>query len=426
LERYFQLPLVWIAAAALGLATSEAVRSAQPGADKRSQAIALYNAKDYRGAAQLLDNLWTVNNRDPYAAYYAALAHQQLGNSAQSLFYYKQVFTLAPTSQVGGYAKSILLKLDPSFAASNARQTAANASIPSTEEGLAKAIIALPSNDEVPALDQTLPTECRIPFKNSTQGIFLDCFFNGRPIAMKFDSGAPNIVVGKNQLQTLGISAPTGKSDGFTPATASSEPVAYWMIRATIKVGQIEQRDIPVMVMEIDHSDPLLGQTFFKNFDCTIDNGGGQIKLRQKGMAAKESAGDAAVGVPFTYKEDGNRLLVNVEVEGKPTLMIFDPTNTATNLSFVTAAQAERAGIKIPADARTIQRYLPAGLSVTKNFNLQRMRLGPIDRADVPVSVSLYTNEPIGVDAPLLGQPFWQGYEYTIDTKKKLIYFVRH
>lgn len=85
--------------------------------DKRSQAIALYNNKDYRGAAALLDDYLTVNNRDPYAAYYAALANQQTGNSNKARIYYRLVYALAPNTQIGGYARNILLKLDPSFAA---------------------------------------------------------------------------------------------------------------------------------------------------------------------------------------------------------------------------------------------------------------------------------------------------------------------
>jgi predicted aspartyl protease len=61
------------------------------------------------------------------------------------------------------------------------------------------------------------------------------------------------------------------------------------------------------------------------------------------------------------------------------------------------------------------------GQSVAKSFTVRRAKLGPIDRTDLPVTVS----NTGSTELPLLGQPFWQGFEYTINHQKKVIEFVR-
>ncbi|MBS1994718.1 MAG: hypothetical protein JSS86_00350, partial [Cyanobacteria bacterium SZAS LIN-2] len=136
------------------------------GADKRTDAINLYNARDYRGAAALLDDYLAVNNRDPYAAYYAAMAHQQTGNVNKARMYYRQVYTLSPNSQIGGFAKNILLKLDPSFAASLPKTTTTSAS----SSGSNVSSSASSATASAPAFDPSLPGECNIPYDKSNSG----------------------------------------------------------------------------------------------------------------------------------------------------------------------------------------------------------------------------------------------------------------
>jgi len=129
--------------------------------------------------------------------------------------------------------------------------------------------------------------------------------------------------------------------------------------------------------------------------------------------------------VPFVFKEAGNRVMVDVEVNGKPTKMIFDTGNTASACSFMSEAEAQSAGVTIPPDAKLTTHIGVNGSGSCKEFTIRRLKLGPIDRSDVTVSVNLDTGKSAGLEAPLLGQPFWEGYEYTIDRKNKLIHFVR-
>jgi predicted aspartyl protease len=415
---------------------ANAAVSAAPN-DKRSLGIAAYNNKDYRGAAQLLDDYLVVNSRDPYAAYYDAICQQQLGNSAKSRLLYRQVYQLAPTSQIGAYAKAILLKLDPTFAAGIASADAASAEAAAKKsdavtarspEDIARAIVksSAAQIDRSEILDTSMPAQCRIPFTPSAHGVQLDGYINNRPVRMVFDTGAPGVVVGKNHLKEWGISEPTGPPMGTTGGSASAEPAAYWVMKATVKVGNIEKRDMPIEVLEYDHSPPLLGQTFFSKYVYTIDSKAGQINLKQKAVANKESIGGASISVPFKFISAGNRVMVEVEVNGKAMPMIFDTGNTASACSFMSEGQAQRAGVVVPPDAANRQHTGVNGSGNSKVFPIRRLKLGPIDRTDIMVSVNTdITDNNAGLEAPLLGQPFWEDYEYTIDMQHKLIHFIR-
>jgi clan AA aspartic protease (TIGR02281 family) len=406
-----------LAAPAGGAGKASSAPQAAPAADKRTQAIALYNAKDFRGAAALLDEYLANNSRDAYGAYYAALAYQQLGNSRKATVYYRQVYTLQPSSQVGGYAKNILLKLDPSFAAS----IAASASPSADNSAPPTSISDLPAEDE--KLDPSLPPECRVRFEKGLGHVELDVYLDSRPVKMMLDTGAPGICIGKNQLSAMGAPLPTGNPVGYTGGASNGTAVAFWIVKATVKVGPLERKNIPITVLENNAASPLLGQTFFKGFDYTIDQGGGEVIFRQKALSAKLGTIRNSVSVPFTFREAGNRIIVQVEVEGKSGPMIFDTGNTSNACVFRSFAEAKNFGLTIPDDAVRARHIGVSGTGSALHFPVKRIKLGPIDRSDIEVAVNEGMEDRENL--PLLGQPFWAGYEYTIDMKKKLIHFVR-
>jgi predicted aspartyl protease len=221
----------------------------------------------------------------------------------------------------------------------------------------------------------------------------------------------------------MGAPLPTGKPDGYTGGSSNANPVAVWIMKANVKVGPIEQKNVEISVLENNAAFPLLGQTFFKAFDYTIDQGGGELVLRQKALSAKLGAIRNSESVPFTFREKGNRIIVQVEVDGKSGPMIFDTGNSASACVFRSFGDATAFGVQIPDDAVRGRHSGVSGSGSALHFPLKRMKLGPIDRTDVEVAVNEGMEDPEGL--PLLGQPFWQGYEYTIDMKKKLIHFVR-
>jgi len=407
---------------ALPLLCAALMAGAAVGADKRTEAIALYNAKDYRGASLLLDEYLAANNRDPYAAYYAAMANQQIGNSNKARTYYRLVYTLAPTSQIGGFARDILLKLDPSFAATLPKSTAtAGSSSSSTAKGAAGGS----STSDAPAVfDPSLPGECNIPYDKSGNGLEIDVYLNGKCVRMILDTGAPGICIGKEQMESVGLKPPSGKPDDQTGGSSNSDMINVWNTTATVRVGQIERRNFPVEVLETNHAHPLLGQTFFKEFEYTVDQSAGLIRFRQKAIAARATNNSAnAVAVPYKFREAGHRIIVNAEVNGKPCPMMFDTGNTSCAVAFSSEKQLTALGIKIPEDAELVTTVGVSGSGACSRFPVNRIKLGPIEKTNVYVNVNHGT--PDDREEPLLGEPFISGYEYRIDSAKHLIYFTR-
>jgi predicted aspartyl protease len=240
---------------------------------------------------------------------------------------------------------------------------------------------------------------------------------------MHFDTGAPGICIGKNQLAQIGAPLPTGKPDGYTGGSSNATRIAVWTMKGTVKVGPIERKNVDIQVLENNSAPALLGQTFFKGFDYTIDQGGGEIVFRQKAVSAKMGTIRNAESVPFTFRADGNRIIVQVEVNGKSGPMIFDTGNSASACTFRSFGDAAAFGLAIPDDAVRTRHSGVSGAGYALRFPVKRMKLGPIDRANFEVNVNEGMEDPEGL--PLLGQQFWQGYEYTIDRQKSLIHFVR-
>lgn len=393
---------------------------------KLQEGVRLYNAKQYKEAAAALDLYLNQNPKDSYAAYYAALSHQQSGNMNKARQYYRVTATVAPESQIGGYAKSILMKLDPSFAAAQAgastgssNGTSSSGTSSNGTSAAGKTGTASPGN--APAtIDPKLPKECDVRCQKEGGSIWVNTSVNGKPIRMVFDTGAPGVCLGKNQLEELGIQPPDGAPSGQTGGSSNSSAIDYWLMNATVKVGNLE-RVVPVTVLEHNASCPLLGQIFFKEFDYTIDQGAGNIHFRQKALGPQGSIRNA-YSMPFEFRKAGNRIVVTAEINGRPGQFIFDTGNSASAISFHSIKQAEKYGARVPDDAEVGSHGGVSGSGRVRIFIVGRVKMGPIDRANVEVSANEQGNDD---ELPLLGEPYWQDYQYTIDMNQKKIHFVR-
>ncbi len=375
--------------------------------NKRDQGIKLYNAKNYKDAGRLLDEHLTVYPQDIYALYYDALTCQGLGNMGKAKIYYRQVATLAPNHQLGGYAKAVLRQIDPSFSGGGGSMSSSGAGISQVS-----------SAGTGYKLDPSIPMEWDVTCAPGDHGIWLDVEIDGRRVKMVFDTGAPTVFIGKNQMEEAGIQTPKSAPNSQAGGSSTSGTVPAWLIPMKVKVGAVE-RTVNVQIVETNQSSPLLGQSYAGLFEYTIDPGAKRIHFKQRGYS--KGANRNAYEVPFVFRAGGARVVVNVEVNGKSGPFIFDTGNSASGIVFHTPAQAEKYGVKIPDDAETSIMSGVTGSGATKVFTIQRAKLGPIDRTDLSVSVG---NTGSG-ELPLLGQPFWQGFEYTINREKSVIEFVR-
>lgn len=175
------------------------------------------------------------------------------------------------------------------------------------------------------------------------------------------------------------------------------------------------------MVQQNMPTPPLLGQEFYKDYEYTIDYDSGDkergtICFVKKGSRMASGGGNGNYSVPF--KRHGNNLVVNVEVNGKNCEMFFD--TGASGIAF-TEDQLKAINVPIPEDAVPEMHGGIGGTTIAKGFHIARMRLGPIEKTDVPVSALQAAN----MRYPLLGQTFYGDWQYTIDTASNTIKFVR-
>lgn len=390
--------------------------SAEAVENKRDQGIKLYNAKNFKDAGQLLDQHLATYPQDVYALYYDALACQALGNMGKAKIFYRQVATLAPNHQLGGYAKAVLTQIDPSFSGGAGGQSGSSTS--SSSSSGVNSYSSMASASTATKLDPSIPMEWDVYCTPGEHGVWVDVEIQGRRVKMVFDTGAPTVFIGKNQMEEAGIAVPQGAANSKTGGSSAAGLVAAWNLPMKVKVGPVE-RTVMVQVVETNHADPLLGQSYAGLFEYTIDPGAKRIHFKQRGY--NTGANRNAYEVPYTFRQAGSRIIVNVEINGKANPCMFDTGNSACGIMFHSPAQALQYGVQIPDDADNIITGGVTGQSVAKSFTVRRAKLGPIDRTDLPVTVSSTGS----TELPLLGQPFWQGYEYTINHQKKVIEFVR-
>ncbi|HMP53136.1 MAG TPA: aspartyl protease family protein [Candidatus Melainabacteria bacterium] len=408
-----------------------------------------YRAKNYQQALTLFYDALKANPRDEKSYYYAALSAHQLGQTQKAITLYKRVMLVAPGSDLGNKASAVLMKLDPSYAAS-VNAAAASASAPHSN-----AIIGSMSNASQKSRSSgggsagaspgrssgnssesgratardTLPQEARVFFKNSggSTRMLVDGRVNGRSMVMLFDTGAPLAgYFSLSHLKELGLPQPDRRKAEKVGGSSNSQKVDCWEYLVDMQVGSIVRRGIPILVLDNDRDTPLLGQEFWKGYTYTIDYGGKSIHFTKDKASSTytNTASSSRYSVPFTFREQGNRIVVDLEVNGKKFPVMFDTGHTTdATLALNGREQAKLMGIPIPDDAAVTTTSGASGSGTSRVAYVRKMKLGPIEQFNARVHVSDEERGTKGL--PLLGQAFYHGWQYTIDMNKKLIHFKR-
>jgi predicted aspartyl protease len=191
----------------------------------------------------------------------------------------------------------------------------------------------------------------------------------------------------------------------------------------TLKVGNIERKNFDIQVQASMNVKPLLGQSFFKDYQYTIDktseeNGTIHFVKKAPAGAATRTASSARDLYAVPFQRSGRNLIVNVEVDGHPMTMFFD--TGAANVAFTTD-QLKKANIPIPEDAQTSVSSGIGGDTSAQIFPVKRIKMGPIEKTNFSVSCVGAASMPY----PLLGQSFFGDWQYTIDNAASVIRFVR-
>lgn len=268
--------------------------------------------------------------------------------------------------------------------------------------------------------DSSLPAEGKFDIVDNPVGdnmSYVKGAINGKNVPhMLFDTGAEIVLFGRNQLEELGITPPSGPATSVVKGVGGQQEA--WNMLVTLRVGNIERRNFKITVQQNMTGFPLLGQSFFKDYQCQVDKLGRQIRLvrndvysRSASVASSFSARDV---VPFTRQ--GNLMVVQVQINGRTIPMCLD--TGATNTQF-TKEQLAQANVTIPANAEVGQSHGVGGSTSTLIFPVSRVKMGPIEKSQFPIQVVATAVMPY----PLLGQDFFGDRRFSIDSINNAIKF---
>lgn len=381
-----------------------------------NEGVKLYSGKNYRAAAAQFETAMKTSPNNPDVIYYCALCHQLSNNRVRAKQLFEFLVSRFPTSRVAPSAQTALQQLSALSQPVGMEQERAFSPFKRRSSGGGQMQTAASSR---PALDTDLanvPDEVRIPFEKHGDDIIIQVAVNNRQVPFILDTGAASVVMGQNHLRDWGIVKGEAKNK-FAVGGVGDGFASGWMQNLDLKVGQIYRRDFPCMIQDNLPTEPLLGQTFLKSFNVSIDDQAKIVTLAKKGGSAASRVAHRsyfAHEIPFV-RNAGGHMLVDVLVNGRKTKMIFD---TGAETTCFTTADCRELGIQVPSDARQGYSNGVLGQSKTYTFAIEKMQVGKIVNENFPISV---IESPKSIK--LLGMSFYGRMKYAIDTNKNVIVF---
>jgi predicted aspartyl protease len=381
-------------------------------ANKLQEAYAHYQAHRFKEAIGAFDAYLQTNPRDANAMYYDALCNQQTGNMSRAKALYRQVVQTSPGSQISSYAESILVKVDPSYhsatASSSASGTVTSPSITSVSSG---------SESNIQG-----PEQANVYYRPQGKQMMVTVEINGHQVEMMLDTGAPDVCIGRHQLESIGVRPPQGEATGSTGGSSNAARVGTWMMNAAIKVGPFTDPKLAIKVMDADDGHALLGQTFVKQFEYQVDQSAHCIHFTKKG-AAVSAQNQGGYTLPFTFREAGSRIIVEGEINGRKNKFMMDTGNSGSGIAFHSPEQAAKYGAPVPDGCATSSFVGVSGSGSAYVYTIHHLRIGPIDCNDLNVAAHMAAG--FNGEEPLLGHQVFEGWQYTVDYDKKVIHLLR-
>jgi clan AA aspartic protease (TIGR02281 family) len=368
--------------------------------------VQAYTKGNYALAAQKFDQVIKAAPSNSGALLYAAMSYRGKGDQVKAREYYQQILSKFPGSQAAQYAGQAL--------GVRSGQTPATASPNSSSNRQASIIQG--SNPAASGGQDSLPQEVKVYFTKSARNkIIVDAYVNGRPTKLMFDTGAEGCYFTKDQIEALGIKAPDGPPTSKSFGAGNAE-VGTWHMPLDIQVGPIKKRlTVGVGNAESDGEPALLGQTFFNGFEYDIDNGAHCIRFRKSVAAGggRTASGNASLySIPFSKRAGyGNDLEITVSVHGRSCRILFD---TGAQTTMMSKANIKALGLEVPPDAERSAIIGVGGAIPAYHMVIDELRVGPVIRRDLQVSV-------VETGDGLLGQDVFQDWRYTIDNQNQQI-----
>lgn len=382
------------------------------------QGVKLLGEKRFDEAAKVLKKAVSAEPANSNALYYLAVCQHYQGKTADALVNYQLILKKFPGTDAAKRASQVVggMRLNPGTTDAQWYPKPATASSGTNAQNSVRTYGGGGSSSAVRSYSSAgLPEQATIFFEKGDAQLKVDVYINNRPLKMTFDTGATGIVVGKNQLQEMGIRLPDGEPTGQSGGSSNASLQSYWMMPADVKVGTILRQNFPIKVLAYNAAPPLLGQSFIQDFEYSIDRNAGAIRLRKKGSGGSGAA-SGGYAVPFSW--EGPKMVVNVEVNGRSYPMYFDTGNSASAISM--GMNDVKALNLSTEESEAVSHTGVTGSGSGLRFKVNRVKLGPIEKYNCYVTANYGS-----LGRPLVGQDLYEGYEYTVDNDQRVIRFIR-
>lgn len=371
--------------------------------------LKMFQARNYKAAAQYFDVRLKSNPNDSYAQYYRGLCYHVAGQLELAKGLYQNVLASGTDANIKALAQKQLSIIERVANSAAGETPSFSTSGPKTGQPAAL--------DDERTGPTVVPENAKAYF-TITPGhndMNVDGAVNKRRMTFCFDTGASVTMLGKNHLRELGIHPPTTPATGKIGGIGGS--VDSWTMKMDVTIGGITKR-LPVTVTEEwDHA-PLLGQDFFSDIDYEIDNVGHCIHFRKSAAFSKDD--------PYTipFQRIGKHLYVQLEGEkGKKTQMIVD---TGAEGILFSPSNVRELGLDTSGGETEYHKGVGgAGTTEAVGFVVDMLRLGPIVVRNVKCSADIGGKGMVGKEgsAGLLGQAFFSGWRFTIDNRNQRLRF---
>jgi clan AA aspartic protease (TIGR02281 family) len=235
----------------IGLAALFLVSTGASHGDLDSAGRIAYARGDYAGAERAFSEAVNRAPADPVVRYHRAGALTQLGRWNEAVDEYERVLQLRPSEQVALATKGALKTL-----------------LPLTRR-------AAPSAGG----ERDVST---IRLDRSRGGWIADVILNdSRRARFLVDTGASVTVLSPELADALGV-APSARARVMRLQTIAGETEAPIVMISSLRVGDIEARDVIAVIHETVGLDGILGNTFLARYTVTLDARQGLLTVRRR------------------------------------------------------------------------------------------------------------------------------------------------
>lgn len=364
------------------------------------QGMKLFNAKNYGQAAAYFEQSIKNAPWETASYYYCALSYHYLKDFKKAMMRYAEVVEKFPGTPASNNSLAAINAIDPNYFKKStpglrpASGGTAGAGTVSTGGSAAE------DKGTVEGQAQT-----RINFRANQSDKVVDVRINGRSTRAIFDPNGESTSFSRQQLTALAVPVPKGAGE----------------MKAEIDLGGVVRKGFPVSISD-DGSPARIGQSFLDAFNYKVDEGGKWIDLKRK------SGGGSGSGSEVAFTKDGKDLVVQAEINGRGTAMIYEPSGEGLEM---TTRQAKSLGLRVDeAEEKKVdpnegpQRGDPNWVSPEdrpsgpKTMQL-RLKFGPIEKAGVQCHIHETGPKYPKFSADALGS----GWQIDIDYKASKIRF---